>query len=136
MSNICVREIFSGSLLVAQIYDLDQSDDVIFPTPPTAEFQCGFGVVKERKSFKPHIHNKLQRATSNTSEFIMVLKGELNVLFLDEAGAELGHASLKDHQAFLQFVGGHMIEIAEGTRYVELKQGPYMGHSLDKMVLD
>ena len=34
--------------------------------------------------------------------------------------------------ALLQFIGGHKIEIAPGTKYFEIKQGPYYGRDFDK----
>ena len=34
--------------------------------------------------------------------------------------------------ALLQFIGGHKIEIKSGTKYFEIKQGPYYGRDFDK----
>jgi hypothetical protein len=130
-----VIEILDGNELIAQIYDLNTSGGVFFPTPDTAEFQCGFGTVTETKNVVPHLHNEVERQVINTSEFILVLEGQLDVNFIAPDGHSLSSYSLKKLEGFLQFKGGHSIIIEAGTKYIELKQGPYLGHVHDKTIL-
>ena len=131
-----VRDVTRGGLLVAQIFDFGQPGPVIFPTPGTAEMQCGFGEVDIDRQVPAHLHNILKRQTSNTSEFLYVIAGEVSIAFLDPEGAVIDQAVIGAQQGFLQYVGGHRMTIAAGTRYLELKQGPYFGHVKDKTVLD
>jgi hypothetical protein len=131
-----VRDIRAGEMLLAQVFDFDVAGPVIFPTPESAEMQCGFGQVDTDKAIKPHVHNIVERQTFNTSEFIFVIAGEMLIVFLDPAGAFVARASIGPGQGFLQYVGGHEITILAGTRYFELKQGPYLGHVKDKTLLE
>lgn len=131
-----VREIRAGNVLLAQVLDLDAPGPVIFPTPETAEMQCGFGDVAENRALRPHVHNVVERRTRNTSEFIYVIAGQMDILFLDTEGRAIAEATIAPGQGFLQHVGGHRITMHAGTRYFELKQGPYLGHVKDKTVLE
>lgn len=130
-----VRAIMDDEVLIAQIYDLSQPGPVSFPTPETAEMQCGFGEIGKAKTVPAHIHNVVHRAISNTSEFILVLEGSMEVVFLNQSGKKLETLQLGALECFLQFAGGHQIDFAAGTRYIELKQGPYLGHYKDKTLL-
>ena len=130
-----VYEVFDGKNLMAQIYDLNSEAGVLFPTPATAELQCGFGQVLEHVDIAPHIHNKVERRIFNTSEFILVILGSMEVEFISSSGMILEKRVLTALEGFLQFSGGHKITISKGTRYIELKQGPYLGKEKDKTVL-
>ena len=131
-----VHNVTRGDLLVAQVFDFGQPGQVIFPTPETAEMQCGFGEVEVDKQVPAHVHNIVKRQTCNTSEFLYVIEGEVRIAFLDPEGTVIDQAVIGAQQGFLQYVGGHRMTIAAGTRYLELKQGPYFGHVKDKTVLN
>ena len=128
-------EIFDQNRLVVQIYDLNSKSEVNFPTPDTAEMQCGFGEVAKDVYIMPHIHNRVERLVVNTSEFILIIKGTMEVEFLSSRGHFIESRTLTSLQGFLQFEGGHKIKIFKGTRYIELKQGPYLGKDRDKTLL-
>jgi len=128
-----VREIVSEGRVIAHIYDLNQDGGMTFPTPADAEMQCGFGLVAEAKTLKPHVHKVLARETQNTSEFILVLSGAMHVDFYDPEGRKVESTTLTPQTALLQFIGGHGFQVEAGTRYVEVKQGPYYGETADKV---
>lgn len=130
-----VRDIMDGDVLVAQIFDFSQTGPVIFPTPDSAELQCGFGFVGSDKIIPAHVHNDVPRSLSHTSEFILVLEGRMEVTFITADARCLGSEIFERQQGFLQYVGGHKITIFAGTRYFELKQGPYFGNLKDKTIL-
>ena len=48
----------------------------------------------------------------------------------DEAYVET--VILNSNQALLQHIGGHKISLKKGTKYFEIKQGPYFGRCFDK----
>lgn len=130
-----VIEIMDGDELIAQVYNLNTIGDVFFPTPDSAEFQLGFGSTTQTKTVVPHVHNEVERQIVNTSEFILVIEGGLEVVFIAPDGRSLVSHSFKKLEGFLQFKGGHSIVIEAGTKYIEVKQGPYLGHARDKTVL-
>jgi hypothetical protein len=127
-----VRDIISKTILVAQIFDINKMNGTIFPTPPSSTFQFGFGQITENKEIIPHIHKRVTREITTTSEFLYVIHGEMIIDILDEEEKFVKQIILKNNMALLQFIGGHKIEIKSGTTYFELKQGPYYGRDFDK----
>jgi len=104
----------------------------IFPTPEDVSFQFGVGVNNEAKVFKTHIHKDAPRAIKTTSEFLYVLDGLMEIDILDKDATVIVTVQLKNNMAMLQFFGGHAIRTEAGTKYFELKQGPYFGRDFDK----
>lgn len=127
-----VRDLISNSILIAQVYDMNKMNGVNFPTPELATFQLGFGEINEDKILIPHIHKSVNRKIKTTSEFLYVIHGEMIIDVLDEDEKFLEQIILNNNMALLQFVGGHKIEIKSGTKYFEIKQGPYYGRDFDK----
>jgi hypothetical protein len=128
-----VREIRSEGRLIAHVYDLNHDGGMTFPTEHAAEMQCGFGIAAVEKTLRPHVHKLLLRQTESTSEFILVLSGAMHVDFYDPEGRFVETARLGPEMALLQFIGGHGFKVDAGTKYIEVKQGPYYGESADKV---
>jgi hypothetical protein len=118
--------------IIAQVYNLNAADKTIFPSPEDKTFQFGVGVIETDKVYKTHIHKRAERVIQTTSEFLYVISGLMIVNILDEEGHSLETIHLKDSMGLLQFYGGHGIEVKKGTKYFELKQGPYYGRDFDK----
>tara|TARA_Y100001958_G_C21174203_1_gene505358 strand:- start:184 stop:579 length:396 start_codon:yes stop_codon:yes gene_type:complete len=127
-----VRDLISNGVLVAQVYDMNKMKGVTFPTRETETFQFGFGQINEDKVLIPHIHKRVKREIETTSEFLYVIKGQMIIDILDENESFIEQTILRDNMSLLQFVGGHKIEIKSGTKYFEIKQGPYYGRDFDK----
>lgn len=127
-----VRDLISNNILVAQVYDMNSIRGVIFPTPESSTFQLGCGKIESNKILTPHIHKRVKREIETTSEFLYVIEGEMNIEVLDENEKFLENIKLKRNMGLLQFNGGHRIEISSGTKYFEIKQGPYYGRDFDK----
>lgn len=118
--------------IIAQVYNLQSADKTIFPTPEDKTFQFGIGVIEADKVYKTHIHKRAERVIQTTSEFLYVVSGLMIVEILDDEGHSIETIHLKDSMGLLQFYGGHAIEVKKGTKYFELKQGPYYGRDFDK----
>ena len=127
-----VNDLISNGTLIAQVYDMNAMNGINFPTPESATFQFGFGQIYENKILVPHIHKRVKREIETTSEFLYLIRGEMIIDVLDEEERFIEKVILKDNMALLQFIGGHKIEIKSGTKYFEIKQGPYYGRDFDK----
>ena len=127
-----VNDLISKGTLIAQVYDMNAMNGINFPTPESATFQFGFGQISDNKVLIPHIHKRVKREIETTSEFLYVIQGEMIIDVLDEEERFVEKVILKDNMALLQFIGGHKIEIKSGTKYFEIKQGPYYGRDFDK----
>jgi hypothetical protein len=130
-----IYTIRDGATVMAHILNLNLDGPIVFPTIESAEMQIGFGTILNDKIIPTHVHNVLRRSTFNTSEFILILKGAMDVVFINSKGHRMEEKTLTEGMGFLQFVGGHRIIFHAGTRYVELKQGPYYGNHKDKTLL-
>lgn len=127
-----IEDIFSGSILIAQKYNLADIDFTIFPTPESSTFQFGVGIASDDTTLKPHIHKRVERIIDTTSEFLYVLSGEMQIDIYDEQKQFIKKIILNQNECLLQFVGGHAIFMKDGTKYFEIKQGPYYGRDFDK----
>ena len=118
--------------IVATIIDFKSAIDNSFISKASDEFQIGYQFHPNGKIIEKHIHNSIDRIIKNTSEFIFVLSGEIIVTVFDNNGRQIKRLSLNDNQAILQHKGGHSFQIKPGTKFFEIKQGPYFGNIVDK----
>lgn len=130
-------EIFSGNILLARVLDFNLIEERGFVSSVSENFQLGYGVISEAPlSIPAHVHKTNTRVINLTSEFIFVISGQLNCSILDNKSNEVQKLILTDNMALLQLTGGHAFEFLPGTRYFEIKQGPYLGRDADKEVVD
>ena len=127
-----VKDIIHNNILIGQVYDLNLIKGVSFPTSSEHAFQFGFGLIDEDKVLVPHIHKRVERTVQTTSEFLYVVNGLMTIEIYSEDEEHVESVTLNDNQALLQHVGGHKISFQKGTRYFEIKQGPYYGRKFDK----
>ena len=127
-----VKDIIHNNTLIGQVYDLNLAKGVSFPTSNEHAFQFGFGLIDEDKVLVPHIHKRVERTVQTTSEFLYVINGLMTIEIYSEDEEHVETVTLNDNQALLQHVGGHKISFQKGTRYFEIKQGPYYGRKFDK----
>jgi hypothetical protein len=122
----------SNGSIIAQSFDLNTFEGTIFPTSEDKPMQFGYSQTSENRSIKKHIHNEIERTLKGTSEFIYVISGKMTIEVFDQNGTYIDLVILQKNQALLQFVGGHSFEIDAGTKFFEIKQGPYLGVDKDK----
>jgi hypothetical protein len=136
MSTNKFKDIKFDENLIAQVYDTNSIDNTIFPTPASNELQFGVGIATEDKTLKTHIHKVVKREIFNTSEFLFVISGLMTIEIYHDDETVVETVYLKPGMALLQFTGGHSIKLAKGTKYFEIKQGPYLGQTADKYFLE
>jgi hypothetical protein len=132
VSKSIIKDIYYEDTLVGQFYDLNYVSGVQFPTSVECEFQFGFGTVEQDKNLTSHIHKRVERVINTTSEFLYVVDGEMTIEVYSEDEAYVETVILNSNQALLQHIGGHKISLKKGTKYFEIKQGPYLGRHFDK----
>ena len=127
------KNIQSAEGLIAQLFDFSSENQVDFPTPEHVPFQLGYGTCIDEYTAKPHIHKRVKREINTTCEFIYVISGKVNIEIFDESSKSLELITVSTNEGFLQYFGGHKITIMAGTKYFEIKQGPYYGRDYDKV---
>ena len=129
MQSICDN----NELLVVIRRYKDWEPGLSFETSDGDFLQVGTWLYDAGKMLDRHHHNILERFTNITQECIIVLSGSLRTNVYSTKNEFVCSFDLEqgDYAVFLR--GGHSYEILEnGTRVVEVKNGPFLGVELDK----
>ena len=111
--------------------DSDFRDGKTFYTDNNKDFQFGTFKLEQGEIIENHIHNLQKREINNTSEAIVVIKGSLKIMLFDNEKNFIDSVIINTNDAILLFEGGHGIEVIEGSKFIEFKQGPYI-EDMDK----
>ncbi len=112
-------------------------DGIRFLTPTEFPLQVGLIQSKnEPREVKAHIHRNFKYDVSTTQELIYVIKGGARAIIYDDNFKEVDVIELKKGDFMLQVSGGHSFDIEEGSRLLEVKQGPYPGDKEAKVYKD
>ena len=80
-----------------------------------------------------HIHNTYERCATRTQEVVFLLSGSVQAHIYDDEGLLLVELSMAAGDLLICFAGGHGYTItSEGTRVLEIKNGPYFGPDKDR----
>ena len=122
----------NGTLLAYKIgSDLAQglsaySDESDFIQVVSWNYQAG-------KKLQPHVHRLIPRSANHTQEAILVLSGQLRADIFDNERHLIGQVLVGVGECMVFLNGGHGYEILEdGTRVLEIKNGPYPGADKDR----
>ena len=81
----------------------------------------------------PHIHNEVRREVTRTQELIFIRSGRVAAYIYDEAEKPVERLELEPGDVLILLRGGHGYEVLEdGTRVLEVKNGPYLGPEMDR----
>lgn len=128
MNTDLIREIFSGSKLIALIIPSNFSfDGIKFFTPDNLSQQLAYMKRDAGYNIEPHIHNDVKREVVNTREVLMIRRGKVRVDFYDDNQKYIESRILRTGDVILFASGGHGFEMIETTEIIEVKQGPYAG---------
>ncbi len=135
MNESAINKIYFKEKLIAFLFNSNEISKTEFVSDPNDFFQLGLGYIKDKVSLESHVHKKIDRNINETSEFIYVVNGKMDIEILDLDGTFVSSVEVKAGYGFLQYFGGHKITIDADTKYFELKQGPYLGHAFDKDIV-
>ena len=99
-------------------------------TDPKETLQIGTFGLDKGTTISNHIHNELERNLNNRRSF-SCFRGKIKVSFYKKDLELLTEIIVNKHEAIAMYSGGHGIEILENTKFIEIKQGPYL-ESMDK----
>ena len=104
-----------------------QPEQTTFLTPDSFNFQLGYVVYPAHGEVKPHLHKKLERQVTGTSELIIVKTGLCEIDFYNNERELIATRELRSGDMVLTVDGGHGFRMQEDTVLFEVKQGPYFG---------
>ncbi|MDA9706587.1 hypothetical protein N9U94_05140 [Acidimicrobiaceae bacterium] len=118
--------------ILALIYNFsDISEEKTFLTENSQEFQIGGFNLKKDDYVERHIHHNQKREVHNTSEVIFVISGEIEIEIYDIDKSFLIREYIQKNTLVALFRGGHSIKVVQDSKFIEVKQGPYI-ESIDK----
>lgn len=128
------KEIKSGNNLLAVFVSKDiQTDSIEFLTPVDWPIQVGILQHKQGKFVPLHFHNNFHYKVNTTHEILYVEKGEMEVAVTDFEWNEVYKQTLTQGDMVILLDGGHSVDLKEGSRVWEIKQGPYPGDNVAKV---
>ncbi len=85
------------------------------------------------KKLAAHNHNTVSRMIDRTQEVVVVLSGRMRAYVFNEDDILLDEIDVCSGEILVLLAGGHGYEIMEeGTRVLEVKNGPYPGPEVDR----
>ncbi len=88
-------------------------------------FQVGLFNHPKNHQIIPHQHKKKINKINQTSEFLYVISGKIQVDFFNKKKLKINSQILKTRDMILLFDGGHGFKMLKKSILVEIKQGPF-----------
>ena len=98
--------------------------------------QIGYMNLKKGEILKPHIHKPQNKIITENQEVLYIISGKMKVTFYNNSPQKICESILTDGDLIVLLTGGHGFKFLEGTRMIEVKQGPYTGRDNDKTILE
>lgn len=107
-----------------------------FISEPEWRLQVGLLTLPAGHTISAHTHLPKDACPLElTQEFLLVLRGKMEVDFFDETGQGFHTETMREGDALFHIRGGHAFRFFEETRLIEVKSGPYRGRENDKVPL-
>jgi len=112
-----------------------QVDRTTFFSPPESSFQ--FGLLAHEAGYveDPHYHKAVPRQINDLQQMFVVQRGVVDVLLYDDGGALFREVRLNAGDAIVLIHGVHAIRVIEDFQALSVKQGPFLGDEVDKVLV-
>lgn len=130
-----VVEIKEGALVLARYIPAGAlwEDGLNFFSQDEDYIQMGVWGYDAGKELKAHIHNVVKREILCTQEVLFVRSGRLRANIFNTSEKKVAELEVCAGDVIVLLQGGHGYDILEdGTRVLEIKNGPYVGADLDR----
>jgi hypothetical protein len=111
-------------------------DHTTFFSPPESSFQ--FGLLAHQAGFvePPHFHRPVTRTVNDLQQMFVVQRGRVAVQLYGGDGALIREVVLGPGDAIVLIQGVHAISVLEDMQCISVKQGPFLGTELDKVLVE
>ena len=115
--------------IVAKVfkYKSKKFKGIKFFTSKDLNLQIGFMSHDSKHKIQPHYHLKRGKIIKDMSEFLIIFKGKIKVLFYNKKKLLVKSKILNSKDMILIISGAHGFEILKNTEMLEVKQGPFVG---------
>ena len=107
-----------------------------FFSPAESSFQ--FGLLAHEAGYQEpaHYHQEFERTVSDLQQMFVVQRGIVGVQLYDDEGNLLKEVVLNPGDAIVLIHGAHAIRVIEDMQCISVKQGPFLGDTYDKVVIE
>lgn len=132
--SVPIREVKSGGVVLARLIRPEAIHQGLNFFSQDSEFiQVGAWQYEKGKDLLEHIHNQAERTVQRTCETLYVVKGSLEARIYTEEEELIETLYVKTGEILILLAGGHGYTILDdGTRVIEIKNGPYLGADIDR----
>lgn len=127
-------EFKSGDVVLARLIRAgEQGGGLQFFSQDHESIQAGTWTYEKGKQLQAHIHNVVERTVLRTCEVLYVISGSLKASIYTEEEVRVEEVAVHTGDILILLAGGHGYEILEdGTKVLEVKNGPYPGAEQDR----
>ena len=107
-----------------------------FFSPAESSFQ--FGLLAHEAGYRepPHYHQEFERTVKDLQQMFVIQRGVVGVQLFDDEGGLLKEVILNPGDAIVLIHGAHAIRVIEDMQCISVKQGPFLGDSYDKVLIE
>ncbi|HBI21991.1 MAG TPA: hypothetical protein DDY37_05330 [Legionella sp.] len=130
-----INEIKEGDMVLARHIPaaIAWRDGLEFYSQDDDYIQVGVWGYDNGKELKAHIHNEVIREVSWTQEVLFVHSGKIRANIFNTACKKVAELVVSPGDIIILLRGGHGYDIMEdGTKVLEVKNGPYVGPDRDR----
>lgn len=130
-----VVEIKEGDIVLARHIPAEAvwQDGLNFFSQDDDFIQVGVWGYDSGKQLMAHIHNEVERKVLWTQEVLFVRSGRIRANVFDSTEKKVAELEVGLGDVIILLRGGHGYEILEdGTKVLEIKNGPYVGADRDR----
>jgi hypothetical protein len=124
-------------ILALILRDSDWGEGLTFLSQDSDYLQVGTWGYNEGKKLNAHIHLTEHRTVLFTQEVLLIKKGSVRVYIYSRDEKLIHTTDLFEGDVIVLLRGGHGYEILQdGTKVLEVKNGPYVGTTKDRRVIE
>lgn len=129
-----VKEVKNGNEVLARLVRAeDWNEGLGFYSNDEEVIQVGTWHYDNGKQLMKHIHNEVDRVITRTNEVLYVVSGKVKAFIYDLDENPVEELMVNEGDTLILLDCGHGYEImADGTKVIEIKNGPYLGAETDR----
>ncbi|MCR6644448.1 MAG: hypothetical protein NVV62_07985 [Terricaulis sp.] len=136
---MAITEIKDGEIMLARHVGAEEWDrgDLSFFSQDAEFLQVGMWNYDTGKRLLAHTHNDVARQITRTHETLYVRKGRIQARIYNEARELVRTLEVGEGDILTLMSGGHGYSVLEdGTQVLEIKNGPYVGATQDRVRIE
>jgi hypothetical protein len=134
---VSVEVVEHGGTTYAEIIWAGTSvETTMFFSPAESSFQFGLLAHAAGYQEEPHYHKTVPRTIDDLQQMFVVQRGSVDVQLFTDDNRLFREVRLHPGDAIVLVHGSHAIKVVEDFQALSVKQGPFYGDEVDKVVVE